>query len=72
MKIELTELEASKLAACVDYVIHDLDKNLMEHDVYLEGYEVPTKRDWANYDRYADLQTIERLKELRNKLTRGK
>lgn len=71
MRIELTELETSKLATCVDYVIHDINTRLMEHNLYLEGYEPKMKRDWANYDRYADLHTIEYLKELRNKLTGG-
>ena len=68
MRIELTELEASKLATCVEYVIHEFNKNLMEHDIYLEGYTVPTKRDWENYDRDADLQAIEYLKSLKKKL----
>ena len=68
MKIELTELEAEKLANCVEYVIHEFDKNLMEHNIWLEGYEPRTKRDWVNYDRDADLQAIEYLKTLKKKL----
>ena len=68
MKIELTELEASKLANCVEYVIHEFNRNLMEHNIWLEGYEPKTKRDWENYDRDADLQAIEYLKGLKRKL----
>lgn len=68
MRIELTELEVSKLTACVDYIIHERNRNLMEHNIYLEGYEPSTKRDWANYNRNADLQTIENLKSLKKKL----
>lgn len=68
MRIELTELEASKLATCVEYVIHEFDNNLMEHNIWLEGYEPKTKRDWENYDRDADLQAIEYLKGLKKKL----
>lgn len=68
MLIELTELEALKLATCVEYVIHEFDTNLMEHNLYLEGYKPKTKRDWANYDRDADLQAIEYLRALKKKL----
>ena len=68
MKIELTELEASKLATCVQYVIHEFELNLMEHNIWLEGYEPKMKRDWKNYDKDADLQAIEYLKTLKKKL----
>jgi hypothetical protein len=68
MTIELTALEAEKLATCVQYVIHEFDTNLMEHNIWLEGYNPKTKRDWANYDRDADLQAIEYLKGLKKKL----
>lgn len=68
MRVELTELEASKLATCVGYVIHEISTRLMEHSLYLEGYNPKTKRDWTLYDRDADLQTIEYLKGLKKKL----
>ena len=68
MRIELTELEVEKLATCVEYVMHEFDKNLIEHNFYLAGYEPKTKKDWANYDRNADLQAIEYLKALKKKL----
>lgn len=56
------------LSLCVQSTIHDFEVNIMQHDMYLQGFDPPNKRiDWTNFDRDRTLQTIERLKILNKK-----